>query len=157
MSHLFTEPLLTIVQTFNFVADKLASCRSPSRFTEFCQVNQSCFAFSTDGLIYNVGIPFTLVGVINTRSMSFWFLRVQPKPRVYCVSFICWSSYRISSLQILDFFGPPCPVHVFEYTGFDFSWSCQCSDVDCIVPTTTVEITFDSSLFHTCDFNISKL
>ena len=51
-SNLFTESVLSFVHPRNDLAKKLALCRLPSGFTEFCEVDQSCSAVSSDGLIY---------------------------------------------------------------------------------------------------------
>ena len=54
MSYSFTESVLSFVHPLNGLANKVAPCRSPLGFTEFCTVDRSCSAVSSDGHIYPV-------------------------------------------------------------------------------------------------------
>ena len=55
VSYSFIESVLSFVQPRNDLANKLALCRPPPGFTEFCEVDQSCSAISSDGLMYPAG------------------------------------------------------------------------------------------------------
>ena len=64
VSYSFTESVFSFVHTLNGLANKLAACRPLLGFTEFCEVDQSCSAVSSDGLIYPAGSLFR-VGPVN--------------------------------------------------------------------------------------------
>ena len=64
VSYSFTETVLSFVQPRNNLANKLALCWTPPGFTEFCEVDQSCSAVSSDGLIYPAG-SLSRAGPVN--------------------------------------------------------------------------------------------
>ena len=55
VSYSFTESILSFLRSLNGLANKLALCRPPPGFTEFCEVDQSCTAVSSDGFMYPAG------------------------------------------------------------------------------------------------------
>ena len=66
VSYSFTESGLSFVQPRNNLANRLALCRPPPGFTEFCEV-KSCSAVSSDGLIYPAGF-LPRAGPVNEYS-----------------------------------------------------------------------------------------
>ena len=64
VSYSFTESVLSFVHPLNRLANKLAPCRPPPGFTEFCEVDQSCSAVCSDGLIYPAG-SLSRAGLVN--------------------------------------------------------------------------------------------